>query len=161
MAEFARHLSETGHTLLTVRSYDRLARRLGRWLARSQTPTRASLIISRGIAVSSSTHSGLADASHLDLHVLNERLYDHEMHRLVCYKVSEPLGVGKVAKVVYACRGQKMMDSVSRRPQFTRFRDAGFRPATDPAAGNPVSPGPSARRRGFGGMTPLSNSLGP
>jgi len=94
---------------------------------------------------SSSTHPGLVDASHLDLLVLNERLYGHDMHRLVRYKVSEPLGVGKVAEVVYACRGQKMMDSVSRRPRFTRFRDAGFRPAADLAAGNPVSP---VRQRG-------------
>ena len=32
MAEFTRHLSETGHTTLTVRSYERLARHLARWL---------------------------------------------------------------------------------------------------------------------------------
>jgi site-specific recombinase XerD len=33
VAEFIRHLSETGHTLLTVSSYDCLARHLGHWLA--------------------------------------------------------------------------------------------------------------------------------
>jgi hypothetical protein len=67
--------------------------------------------------------------------------------------------VGKVAKIVYACGGPKMMDSMSGT-RSTRFRDTGFRPAADPAAGNPASPGPSGWRRGFRGMMPLSNSHG-
>jgi len=33
VAEFTRHLLETGHTALTVRSYDRVARHLAHWLA--------------------------------------------------------------------------------------------------------------------------------
>jgi integrase/recombinase XerD len=33
VAEFTHHLSETGHTLLTVRSYERLARHFGHWIA--------------------------------------------------------------------------------------------------------------------------------
>jgi hypothetical protein len=38
VAEFTRHLSDTGHTALTVRGYDGAARHLAHWLALAKDP---------------------------------------------------------------------------------------------------------------------------
>jgi hypothetical protein len=63
------------------------------------------------------------------------------MHRFVRDKASEQRRVGKVAKVVYACRGPKMMDSMSRWLGHTLSRCGLFDRQQIPA-GNPVSPDP-------------------
>ena len=67
------------------------------------------------------------------------------MHRPVRYKVSEPRRVGKVAKVVYACRGPMMMDGHERQASAMRAFDRQQTPRRE----TPSHRGPSAWRRGF------------